>query len=218
MPASDFFSDDLRQNVLIEREVRHQALELVAFFTQLAQLADLRRPQVGVFALPNVESGLAHSELAAYISDRGAALRLPQRVGDLFVQNLERFIVLFSPGLGGRLVEDFESNSSPVLNRPQKRGSGQWERTMKARRFTQEQIIGVLKEAEAGAKTKDLCRKYGISAPTFYNWKAKYAGMTVSEAGRLKQLEAENTKLKRLLAEAELDKAALKQSGEICFD
>ena len=68
----------------------------------------------------------------------------------------------------------------------------------------------MLKEAEAGAKTKDLCRQQGISEATFYNWKAKYAGMTVSEARRLKELEQENGKLKRLLAEAELDKAALK--------
>jgi putative transposase len=82
---------------------------------------------------------------------------------------------------------------------------------MKGKRFTEEQIIGVLKEAEAGAKTKDLCRKHGISDATFYNWKAKYGGMTVSEARRLKDLEAENAKLKRLLAEAELDKSALKE-------
>ena len=81
---------------------------------------------------------------------------------------------------------------------------------MKAKRFTEEQIISVLKEAEAGAKTKDLCRKHGISDATFYNWKAKYGGMTVSEARRLKELEAENAKLKRLLADAEHDKAALK--------
>jgi putative transposase len=81
---------------------------------------------------------------------------------------------------------------------------------MKAKRFTEEQIIGVLKEADAGAKTKELCRKHGVSEATFYNWKAKYAGMTVSEARRLKELEAENSKLKRLLADAELDKAALK--------
>jgi putative transposase len=81
---------------------------------------------------------------------------------------------------------------------------------MKAKRYTEEQIIAVLREAEAGAKTKDLCRKYGISEPTFYNWKAKYGGMTVSDARRLKDLEAENAKLKRLLAESELDKAALK--------
>ena len=82
---------------------------------------------------------------------------------------------------------------------------------MKAKRFTEEQIIGVLKEAEAGAKTKDLCRKHGISEATFYNWKSKYGGMTVSEARRLKDLESENAKLKKLLAEAELDKAALKE-------
>ncbi len=82
---------------------------------------------------------------------------------------------------------------------------------MRTKRFTEEQIIGVLKEAEAGAKTKELCRKYGISEPTFYNWKAKYAGMTVSEARRLRELEAENAKLKKLLAESELDKAALKE-------
>ena len=81
---------------------------------------------------------------------------------------------------------------------------------MKAKRFTEEQAIGVLKEAEAGAKTKNLSRKHGISEPTFYNWKAKYAGMTVSEARRLKELVAENSKLKRLRADAELDKAALK--------
>jgi putative transposase len=81
---------------------------------------------------------------------------------------------------------------------------------MKKKRFSEEQIIAVLKEAEAGAKTKELCRRHGISEPTFYNWKAKYAGMTVSEARRLKELEAENGKLKRLLADAELDKAALK--------
>jgi len=81
---------------------------------------------------------------------------------------------------------------------------------MKGRRFTEEQIIGVLKEADAGAKTKDLCRKHGVSEATFYNWKAKYGGMTVSEARRLRELETENARLKKLLAEAELDKAALK--------
>ena len=81
---------------------------------------------------------------------------------------------------------------------------------MKKKRFSEEQIIAVLKEAEAGAKVLDLCRKHGISDATFYNWKAKYAGMSVAELRRLKELEAENSKLKRLLAEAELDKAALK--------
>ena len=78
------------------------------------------------------------------------------------------------------------------------------------KRFTDEQMIGVLKEAEAGMKVADLCRKYGISDATYYNWKAKFGGMTVSEAQRLKTLEAENNKLKRLLAEAMLDNAALK--------
>ena len=78
------------------------------------------------------------------------------------------------------------------------------------KRFTEEQIIGVLREAEAGAKVADLLCKHGISEATFYNWRAKYGGMTVSEAKRLKELELENARLKRLLAEAELDKAALK--------
>jgi putative transposase len=81
---------------------------------------------------------------------------------------------------------------------------------MKKKRFSEEQIIRMLKESEAGAKTPDLCRKHGISEATFYNWKSKYGGMTVSDAWRLKDLEAENSRLKRLLAKAELDRAALK--------
>ena len=84
------------------------------------------------------------------------------------------------------------------------------DQTMKRSRFTEEQIIAVLKEHELGAKTADLCRKHGISEATFYNWKSKFGGMDVSEARRLKALETENAKLKRLLAEAMLDNAALK--------
>ncbi|WP_156415315.1 IS3 family transposase [Sphingobium baderi] len=80
----------------------------------------------------------------------------------------------------------------------------------KRTRFSEEQIIGVLKEAEAGAKTADLARRHGVSEATIYNWKSKYGGMEVSDARRLKELESENAKLKRLLADAMLDKAALK--------
>jgi putative transposase len=81
---------------------------------------------------------------------------------------------------------------------------------MKRVRFTEEQIIGVLKEHEVGAKTADLCRKHGISQQMFYNWKSKYGGMNVSEARRLRDLETENGKLKKLLADAMLDNSALK--------
>ena len=82
---------------------------------------------------------------------------------------------------------------------------------MKKQRFTEEQIIGVLKEQETGVKAADLCRKHGVSEATFYNWKAKYGGMEVSEAKRLKALEDENAKLKKLLAEQMLDVAALRE-------
>ena len=82
---------------------------------------------------------------------------------------------------------------------------------MKRARFTEDPIIGVLKEHEAGAKTGDLARKHGVSEATLYNWKAKYGGMDVCEAKRLKQLEDENAKLKKLLAEQMLDAGALRE-------
>ena len=81
---------------------------------------------------------------------------------------------------------------------------------MKRSRFTEEQIVGILKEQEAGQKTADVCRKHGISEGTFYKWKAKYGGLEVSDARRLKALEDENAKLKKLLAETMLDNAVLK--------
>jgi putative transposase len=82
---------------------------------------------------------------------------------------------------------------------------------MKARQYTEEQIIAVLREGEAGAKVADLCRKYGMSDATYYNWKAKYAGLTVSELKRLKALEDENRRLKQIVADQALDIRALKE-------
>lgn len=82
---------------------------------------------------------------------------------------------------------------------------------MKRSRFSEEQIIGILKEQEAGARTADVCRRHGISDATFYKWKAKYGGMEVSEARRLKALEDENARLKKLLAESMLNEAALRE-------
>ena len=81
---------------------------------------------------------------------------------------------------------------------------------MKRSRFSEEQIIAVLKEHEAGMPTAEVCRRHGISSATFYKWKSKFGGLEVSDARRLKELESENAKLKRLLADAMLDKAALK--------
>ena len=81
---------------------------------------------------------------------------------------------------------------------------------MKRSRFTQEQVIAVLKEHQAGTAVADLCRKHGISDATFYTWRSKYGGMEVSDAKRLKALEEENTKLKKLLAESMLDVSTLK--------
>jgi putative transposase len=85
---------------------------------------------------------------------------------------------------------------------------------MKRKRYTEEKIISILKEHEAGASAADLSRRHGVAENSTYRWKAKYGGMEVSEAKRLRELEAENRKLKRLLGEAELDKAALKELVE----
>ena len=81
---------------------------------------------------------------------------------------------------------------------------------MKRSRFTEEQIIGILREQEAGVATAEVCRRHGVSSATFYKWKAKFGGLDVSEARRLKPLEDENARLKRMLADAMLDNVALK--------
>jgi putative transposase len=82
---------------------------------------------------------------------------------------------------------------------------------MRKSRFSEQQIIAILKEHEAGLSTAEVCRRHGISQPTFYAWKSKFGGMDVSEAKRLKALEEENRKLKKLLAEQVMDNATLKE-------
>jgi putative transposase len=82
---------------------------------------------------------------------------------------------------------------------------------MKRSRFSEEQIIGILKEHQAGLSASELCRKHGISDATFYNWRSKYGGMDVSDAKKLKALEVENAKLKKLLAESVMDVSTLKE-------
>ena len=84
---------------------------------------------------------------------------------------------------------------------------------MKRSRFTEEQIIGILREQETGVATAEVCRRHGVSSATFYKWKAKFGGLDVSEARRLKALEEENARLKRLLADAMLDNAVLKEAA-----
>ncbi|UCE65680.1 MAG: transposase [Candidatus Zixiibacteriota bacterium] len=81
---------------------------------------------------------------------------------------------------------------------------------MKRSRFSETQIVGILKEADAGMKVTEICRKYGISDATYYNWKSRYGGLQVSEVRRLRELEAENAKLKRMYAELSLENDALK--------
>ncbi len=81
---------------------------------------------------------------------------------------------------------------------------------MRQSRYTPEQVIGILKESESGVATSELCRKYGVSEGTFYKWKAKYGGMSVSDARRLKMLESENRRLKQIVADQSLDIQALK--------
>ena len=82
---------------------------------------------------------------------------------------------------------------------------------MKRSRYSEEQIVGILKEAEAGISMKDLCRKYGMSDATYYNWKAKYGGMVANDLKKLKQYESENSKLKQMVAEQALDIRALRE-------
>jgi putative transposase len=104
-----------------------------------------------------------------------------------------------SPG-----IRAIASRNLPSLDR---RGG----RPMKHKRFSDEQVIGVLKEHEAGAKVDDICRRHAISTATFYSWRKKYAGMEASDAKRLRELEAENAKLKRIVADQVLDMSAMKE-------
>ena len=129
---------------------------------------------------------------------------------DMILQRLpeliERDRALHKRGLGMNVTQRLDLKCPSHLFR----GKAVTEAETHSLWLTEDQIIGVLREHEAGVKTAELCRKHGISDATFYNWKAKYGGMTVSEAARLRTLEDENRRLKRLLAESMLDVSALK--------
>ena len=133
-------------------------------------------------------------------SDRSVPQRWPSLPSPVRVVSTRQSCSLQVVDLSPENSSRFEVESATL------RGDGR----MKRSRFTEEQIIGVLREQEAGMKVAEVCRKHGISEPTFYAWKAKFGGMSISDAKRLRQLEDENAKLKKLLAEAMLDNAVLK--------
>ena len=187
--------------MLVERQVRHHALQARILLAHLPELPYLGRAQAAILFLPEVKRRFGDARLPTHIHDGRAGLRQAQGIGDLLFR-VPRLLHRFSFPRGGTSEATllYFSTVSNFGDNVTREG-----RSDVKKRFSEAQIIGFLRESEAGLPVKDLCRRHGFSEASYYLWRNKFGGMTVSDAKRLKELIAENTRLKKLLAESVLE-------------